>query len=438
MRRFLPLMLLLSAALAACNGEFDQRQDEARTQGAGGSSTGTLPNQNGPIFIRGVVSNAGAIDDAYVTLHRINDDASIDFTGNLGVGRTFSNGIYQIYLTDTGYRGPILVEVRGGVGALGANPATALSNKFQDFRADHVMYGVVPLYDGYSVIDVNVSPLTTVAVGRCLAFDGSIAGVQGGIGTGLYGLVCQQVAEFFGLDGIRARLPVDYSASGSFGSDDFYARVLAALSQVAKDIGVSNVFDFCLGLYQDALDDGELNGSIAVVPNTPIAMPDLGAAGLIGSALLNNYMDPSNLERAAGGDNTQVATGSSLDTLITTLDSVRDVDTATRVYDLTVRVPGEVTVGKGSEFATSIEALDQLGTSINFHPYGDSGGPSFVDFAWTSSSPANVSVQQYGRISVNAAAPSGSYTLTLTIQPAAGQTFVSGPTQMHTITVRVP
>ncbi|MCA8946710.1 MAG: hypothetical protein KDB29_10825, partial [Planctomycetes bacterium] len=251
-------------------------------------------------------------------------------------------------------------------------------------------------------------------------------------------LVCQQVAEFFGLDGIRARQPVDYSASGSFGSDDFYARVLAALSQVAKDLGVSNVFDFCLGLYQDALDDGELNGSIAVVPNTPIAMPDLGSAGLIGSALLNNYMDPSNLERAAGGDNTQVVSGSALDTLITTLDSVRDVDTATRVYDLTVRVPGEVTVGKGNEWATSIEALDQLGTSINFHPYGDSGGPSFVDFAWSSSSPANVSVLQYGRISVNAAAPSGNYTLTLTIQPAAGQTFVSGPTETHTITVRVP
>lgn len=438
MRRFLPLLLLLSAVVAACNGEFDQRQDEAKTQGAGGSSTGTLPNQNGPAFIRGVVSNAGTIDDAYVTLRRINDDASIDFTGNIGVGRSFSNGIYQIFLTDTGYRGPILVEVRGGVGARGANPATALSNKFHDFRADHVMYGVVPLYDGYSVIDVNVSPLTTVAVGRCLAFDGSIAGVQGGIGTGIYGLVCQQVAEFFGLDGIRARQPVDYSASGSFGSDDFYARVLAALSQVAKDLGVSNVFDFCLGLYQDALDDGELNGSIAVVPNTPIAMPDLGSAGLIGSALLNNYMDPSNLERAAGGDNTQVVSGSALDTLITTLDSVRDVDTATRVYDLTVRVPGEVTVGKGNEWATSIEALDQLGTSINFHPYGDSGGPSFVDFAWSSSSPANVSVLQYGRISVNAAAPSGNYTLTLTIQPAAGQTFVSGPTETHTITVRVP
>ncbi|MEZ5990824.1 MAG: hypothetical protein R3E76_00520 [Planctomycetota bacterium] len=438
MRRFLPLLLLLSAVVAACNGEFDQRQDEAKTQGAGGSSTGTLPNQNGPAFIRGVVSNAGTIDDAYVTLRRINDDASIDFTGNIGLGRTFSNGIYQVFLTDTGYRGPILVEVRGGVGARGANPATALSNKFHDFRADHVMYGVVPLYDGYSVIDVNVSPLTTVAVGRCLAFDGSIAGVQGGIGTGIYGLVCQQVAEFFGLDGIRARQPADYSASGSFGSDDFYARVLAALSQVAKDLGVSNVFDFCLGLYQDALDDGELNGSIAVVPNTPLAMPDLGSGGLIGSALLNNYMDPSNLERAAGGDNTQVTSGSALDTLITTLDSVRDVDTATRVYDLTVRVPGEVTVGKGSEWATSIEALDQLGTSINFHPYGDSGGPSFVDFAWSSSSPANVSVLQYGRISVNAAAPSGNYTLTLTIQPAAGQTFVTGPTETHTITVRVP
>jgi len=296
----------------------------------------------------------------------------------------------------------------------------------------------VPLYDGYSVIDVNVSPLTTVAVGRCLSFNGGVAGVLGGIGTGMYGLMCQQVAEFFGIDGIRAQLPSDYSASGSFGSNDLYARVLAALSQVAKDIGVANVFDFCLGMYDDALDDGELNGSIPVVPNTPIAMPDLGASGLIGSALLNNYMDPANLERQAGGDNTGIVTGDSVDTLITTLDSARDIDNAVRTYDLTVRVPSDLTVAKGDETATYIEALDQLGNSINFHPYGDSGGPSFVEFAWVSSSPGNVSVQQYGRVTVNAAAPSGTYTLTLTIQPAAGQTYVTGPTQVHTINVHVP
>jgi hypothetical protein len=198
------------------------------------------------------------------------------------------------------------------------------------------------------------------------------------------------------------------------------------------------VFDFYLGMYQDALDDGELNGSIPVVPNTPIAMPDLGSAGLVGSALLNNYMDPTNLERLAGGDNTNITPGGSVDTLITTLDTSRDIDNAVRTYDLTVRVPTGINVSKGGEYRTSIEALDQIGGSVNFHPYGDSAGPSFVEFAWVSSSPVNVSVQQYGRISVDAMAPSGNYTLTLTIQPAAGQTYVTGPTETHTVTVHVP
>lgn len=438
MRRLLPLLVLLTAALAACNGDFDQRQEQASTSGFGGTSTGTLPNQRGPAFVAGGVTNAGAVVSAFVTLRRVNADASIDFTSDLGVGTTFANGFYQVFLTDTGYRGPIVVEIRGGSGAQGANPATALTDKFQDFRADHVMYGVLPLYDGYSVVDVNVTPLTTVAVARCLAFNGSVAGVLGGVGTGMFGLVCQQVAEFFGLSRIRGVLPVDYSASGAFGTEDLYARVLAALSQIALNLGVANVYDFCLGLYQDALDDGELNGSIAVVPNTPIAMPDLGSAGLIGSALLNDYMAPANLERQAGGDSNSVTTGSSVDTLITTLDSLRDVDTAVRSYDLVVRVPGRVDVAKGSNARTSIEALDRIGTSIEFHPYGDSGGPSFVEFAWVSSSPADVSVQQYGRISVAGTAPSGDYTLTLTIQPLAGQTYVTGPTQTHTVTVHVP
>ena len=113
LKKLTPL-LLVACMLAACNGDFDQRQDEATTKGAGSTSVGTLPNQGGPRYIRGVVSNAGAVSGAYVTLRRINNDASIDFTTNLGNGVTFSNGIYQIYLTDLSYRGPILVEVRGG------------------------------------------------------------------------------------------------------------------------------------------------------------------------------------------------------------------------------------------------------------------------------------------------------------------------------------
>lgn len=432
--------LSLVLAFSACTGDFDQRQEKAKTQGFGASSVGTVVNPDTSVFIRGTVSTAGAVKGAFVTLRPVLEDGSVDWNdaNALGTGITFDNGIYQVYLNDGTYRGPILVEVRGGAGVLGANPATALSDKFHDMRADHVLYSVAPLYDGYSISDVHVTPLTTVAVARCLAFDGSIAGVQGGVATGMFGLVCQQVAEYFGLARIRGALPADYSASGSFGSADLYGRVLAALSQVAFNLGVSNVFDFWLGMEQDALDDGELNGTIPVVPNTPIAMPDLGASGLIGSALLNDYMDPANLERQRGGDNTQIAVGGEVETLIAWLDSARDVDNATRAYDLTVRVPVTLVIGRGGEQRTRVAALDQIDNSIEFHAYGDSAGPSFVEFAWVSSSPANVSVQPYGRISVDASAPPGAYTVTLTIQPAAGQTFVTGPTQTHTITVHVP
>jgi hypothetical protein len=432
-------LLLVACVLTACTGDFDQRQEKAKTQGAGVGSTGTVANPNTSVFVRGTASSGGAIKGAFVKLRRINADASVDWNdaNALGTGVTFDNGIFQVYIDDDDYRGPVLVEIRGGTGVLGANPATSLSNKFHDMRADHVMYSAVPFFEGYSIFEADVTPLTSAAVARCLSLDGSIAGVTGGMAAGMFGLMCQQVAEFFGLNHIRGKIPKDYSASGSFGNQDLYGRVLAALSQVAKDIGVANVFDFHLGIYQDAFDDGELNGSIGVVPNTPIAMPDLGAASLIGSALFNNYMDPANFERATGGNNTQITPGGDVDDLINTLDSARDIDNAVRAYELTVRVPKNVEIQQGSFHQTRVIALDQIGGSIEFDPYGDSAGPSFVEFAWTSSSPTDVSVQPFGRITVNGSAPTGNYTLTLTIQPLAGQTFVTGPVETHTVIVKV-
>lgn len=438
MHKILLTAVLPLLALCACDGDFDQRQELADTVGPGGGSTGSLANPNTSRFVRGTVSIGGSVADATVTLRPINADASIDWDDNnaLGTTVTFSNGIYQLYLNDRGYRGAMLVEVRGGGSARGGNPATAVTNKYHDMQPGHVLYTVVPMYDGYSVVRVDATPLTTVAVARSLSLDGSIAGVTGGVSMGMFGLMCQQVSEFFGLERIRERIPTDYAASGSFGNTDLYGRVMAALSQLAKDIGVANVWDFYLGMYEDALDDGELNGSIAVIPNTPIAMPDLGQSGVLGTALFDNYMDPLNLERTRGGDNTQVPAGSSLESLIATLDSSRDINTAVRAYDNVVRIENSLSLSAGDVYQTRIGALDFLG-GVDFHPYGDSAGPSFVEFSWVSSSPVNVSVTSFGRIAVDAAALPGTYTLTLTVQPLAGQTFVTGPTEVHTVQVKV-
>jgi hypothetical protein len=427
-------------ALGACSGDFDQRRDEARTIGPGQGSTGTIANPNTGLFVRGVASVGGSVVDAFVTLRPINPDASVnwDDASILGTGTTFGTGVYQVSVNDGNYRGPILVEVRGGGNARGGNPATAISQKFHTMRSDHAMYSVVPVFEGYSVTRVDVSPFTTIAVARCLAFDGSIAGVNGGIAAGMFGLVCQQVAEYFGLDRVREVIPNDYAASGVFGNSDLAGRVMAALSQLARNIGVANVFDFYAGLWLDTRDDGVLNGSIGLVPGTPAAMPDLSAPGILGAALHDDFMDPFNLERVTGGDNTQIATGGAVDLLITHLDSIRDINDAVRAYELVLRIETALTIAAGGVHATRIIALDRIGSSIEFHPYGDSAGPSFVEFAWVSSAPAVLSVQDYGRITVDASAPAGHYTLSLTVQPAAGQTFVTGPVTTYTINIYVP
>ncbi len=437
---WLPAAALL-LLLGACTGDFDQRVDEAKKVNPGGGSTGTLPNPSGNLFIRGVASVAGVVRNAAVTLRPVGSDGVVNWNDAdiLGAGITFTNGIYQVTLYDDDYRGAILVEVRSrsDFASECGNPATAVSQKFHAMGAGHFLYSVVPVFDGYSVIEVDVSPLTTVAVMRGIAFDGSIAGVTGGVGAGMFGLMCQQVAEFFGLGRIRGIVPRDYAKSGGFGTDALYAYVLAGLSQLAKDIGVANVWDFWLGMAQDAGDDGELNGSIGLVPNTGVSMPDLGQASLLGNALLANYLDPANGERVISTDSGDINPGDSLDQLITLLDSVRDIDTSVRSYDMTLRVPGTFTIAPAGQAQTRMITLKQIGSSTEFHPFGDSAGPSFVEYLWVSSAPGMVDVQPWGRITVAPGTPNGNYTLSLTIRPAIGQTYVTGPVSNHTVTVKV-
>lgn len=437
------IALLLPLVLGGCTGDFDQREEQATTVGIGHNSAGTSGNPSSGPFVRGVVDMAGVVRNAGVVLRPINDDGSVNWDDNdiLGSTVTFSNGIYQARVLNKDYEGPILVEVRGqtlqNVHARGANPATADSNKYHTMGIQHVLYSVLPHFEGQSAGNVHVTPTTTVAVGRCLSFDGSIAGVTGGISAGMFSMCCQQVAKFFGLDQVRASHPQDFAASEAFGKARMHAFVITALCQVAHDAGVQNIFDFWDGLYEDALDDGELNASIGLVPNTGVAMPDLGVAGLLGDALLNGYLVLGNDERQIETDATDVPNDNSLDNLITFLDTARDINSTTATYDILLRDPGSVTIKRGKRWKSRIFAMDQIGNSAGFHAYGDSGGPCFVDFAFVSSSPANVVVNPFGEISVPLGASKGNYTLTLTVQPFAGQTFVAGPTYVRQITVKV-
>jgi hypothetical protein len=103
---------------------------------------------------------------------------------------------------------------------------------------------------------------------------------------------------------------------------------------------------------------------------------------------------------------------------------------------LILRVPGGMDIDRGEESSTRIFAIDTIGgTSVE--SYGDSGGPSFVSYAFVSSSPANVTVLPFGRVSVPLSATPGTYTLTLTVSPMLAQTLVTGLTQIFTITVHV-
>lgn len=426
--------VLLALALAACDGDFDQRVEVARTVASGTGSTGTTPNPSSGNFVRGTVSIGGAVRNALVMLRPVLADGSIDLDDghSLGVTVTFNNGIYQAIVRDKTYRGPIVVEVRGqnvaGVQAQGGNPATSQSSQLHDMQSGHVFYGLLPYWNGKNAGDVAITPLTTCAVMRGLFL--------GGVSAGMYGMCTRNLGDFFGIGHTRTFVPYDFARTGSFGDHEMYAYVMAALSQVAKNIGVTNVFDFYEGMSRDCLDDGELNGSIGFVPNTGIAMPDLSAANIVGDALFDDYLAVGNVERVRGPDNAGIVAGSALDLLITALGATRDINSPTYTYDLVLRVPGEVDLDVGDEFASRIFAMETLG-GTGLESYGDSGGPSFVSYSFVSSSPLNVTVLPFGRISAPTGATPGTYTLTLTVSPAPAQTLITGPTQVFTITVHV-
>lgn len=433
---------LFCALLASCTGDFDQREEVAETVQPGGGSVGTVANANSGVFVRGAVSIVGAVRNAHVILRPVNLDGTVDWddADALGQGITFFNGIYQVSV-ERPYRGPVLVEVRAqnsvGVVSDGGNPATSVTQKFHVMGPQHVLYSVLPYHEGVSTDGTYVTPFTTFAVTRSLAFDGSIAAVQGGISAGLFGLTCQQTARLFGLAAVRHRLPYDLTASGGFGDDQLQAYALAGLSQVARNIGVANVWDFWLGLALDGRDDGIANGSIGFVPGTGIAMPDLSQAGLIGDALLNDYLAPGNIERPFNPDNTMVPPTSPLGVLAATLDTARDINAVSVDYDFVFRVPGSFTMAPGTEMRTSVLVCQQIAGGTEFHPFGDSAGPSFVNFAWTSAAPASVSVQPFGRIVVAPGAAVADYEIVLQISPRPGQSFVTGPVREFSFYVRV-
>lgn len=427
-------LLVLAFALSACEGDFDQRVEVARTIGQGQGSTGTTPNPSSGNFVRGTVSIGGSVRNALVMLRPVLADGSIDLDDGhaLGVTVTFNNGIYQAIVRDKTYRGPIVVEVRGqnvaGAQSDGGNPATSRTDQYHPMQSGHVMYAVVPYWNGKNVGDVNVTPLTTCAVTRGLFF--------GGVSTGMFGMCQRQLGDFFGLGHIRTSVPDDFARSGSFGDDRMYAYVMAALSQLARNIGITNVFDFYEGMARDCLDDGDLNGSIGFVPNTGIAMPNLSAAGPLGSALFNDYLAPGNIDRVRTPDNAGIVPGSRLDVLVTFLQTARNLNGFTCSYGLILRVEGRLDLNVGEELPTSMLAAEFLG-GTGVEAYGDSAGPGFVDFNFVSSSPANVTVLPFGRVSAPTGATPGTYTLTLTVAPAIAQTFVTGPTQVFTISVHV-
>jgi hypothetical protein len=433
-RRLILAVPLLAIALAACSGDFDQRVEIARKIGEGVESIGSTVNPEGGTYVSGTVSVGGVVRYARVTLRRVRPDGSIDLDDSRVLASTVTGdtGGYHATLRDTTYRGPIVVEVRGQDGAIqaeGANPATSRTALLHPMRGYHTLNGMLPYFDGYSVGDVHVTPLTTCAIAR--------SQFLGGQSAGMYGMCGLQVAQSFGLQAIRMLLPHDLCGSGTPGNSEAYGYLVATLSQVARNAGATNVFDFYEGLTRDFLDDGISNGSIGLIPNTGITMPDLTMAGVLYDALFNDYLAPGNVDRFRGfPDNTNVPPGD-IAGLLNALTLARDVNGFTYGYDFTLRVPTAVVVARGSEFATRVFAVDQYGQSTILETLGDSGGPCFVDYQFVSSSPVNVSVATFGRITVPMGAAVGTYNVTLTVTPAAAQTFITGPTQIFNITVEV-
>ncbi len=224
--------------------------------GCGGSGGGgTSPAALGATGTISGMAVKGPVGGATVTAYGITN-------GVIGMqvasGLTDSNGNFTMSIGD--YSGPLMLQMSGGTymdEATGATMAMAPGD---------IMTAVIPsVITGETMTSVQVTPLTSMAQTMAQTMAGGMIGAN-------ITAANSSIGAYFRVNDILHTVPMNplVSGAGNTATQDMknYGMAIAAISQSAKDMGMSSSSNMVTAMMDDA-SDGVMNGMMG---STPVAM----------------------------------------------------------------------------------------------------------------------------------------------------------------------
>jgi hypothetical protein len=242
------------------------------TTGSGGGTTPTTTGiNNGMISGRAV---KGPVDGGTVTAYAVSNGA---MGTQLASGATDSLGNFSMSLGS--YSGPVMLQMSGGTYI---DEATGLT---MTMSPGDVMTAVMPsIISGETITNIQVTPLTSMA-------QATANNMAGGMTESNITAANTSVGNFFMVTDILHTQPMNPLVSGSSGTatQDMknYGMAIAAMSQSAKDMGMTSSSSMVTSMMSDA-SDGVMDG---LMGSTPIMM-----GGMIsGSSMMTTTAGTSGL-----------------------------------------------------------------------------------------------------------------------------------------------
>jgi hypothetical protein len=250
----------------------------------GGSSSRTTPAAND-----GATGNNGSIDGTVVK-GPVNGGTVMAYAINNGTtgtqlasGMTDAQGNFTISIGD--YSGPIMLQLSGGTYIDDATGATEIMS------SGDVMTAVIPsVSSGASATGIQMTPLTSMA--QAMAHN-----MAGGMTDENITAANTTIGNYFMVSDILHTQPMNRltPGSGTGATQDMknYGMALAAVSQYAKDMGMSSSSGLVTAMMNDA-SDVIMNGMMG---STSITMSGMGGM-MGGGTMMQSFAGTSGLATA--------------------------------------------------------------------------------------------------------------------------------------------
>jgi uncharacterized repeat protein (TIGR03803 family) len=249
------ISLLVAVVVTACGG------------GGGGGSSSTNATTSAVISGNAV---AGPIANGTVTAYAVTSSGNQG--ASLGTTTTDANGAYSLTLN---YTGAVFLEITSGSYVDEATGQTVNVPTTPGSGLQTVLSNVT----AGSILSVQITPLTTMAVARAQAMNGGLTAANINAANQLLG------TYLGGIDILNTQ-PINplvaNSATGATQNAINYGLILAGLSEQAHTLGLANPLDLVIALAQD-FSDGNFDGKAGSTPlqlNGSAMDPATGTTGL--------------------------------------------------------------------------------------------------------------------------------------------------------------